>query len=66
VGAVLPTNILPIDQSEIGLVYEGSGLQSVTIILVLDVLVSKPAQFLVDEWRQLLNRRAIPLAPADK
>src|SRR5262249_31727359 len=63
VSAVLPFDVLLLDQAEIGFVDERGGLQRVTGTLPLEVALSQPAQFVIDQRDELVKGRPISLAP---
>ncbi len=48
-GAVLPSNILPIDQSQISLVDQCRGLQGVVAAFARHPAFSQPVQFAINE-----------------
>src|SRR6266545_6678871 len=58
-----PIEIPGIDQPQIRLVHERSGLQAVSGALVPHVAARHPVQLLVDEWRQAIEGRRISAAP---
>lgn len=66
VGPVLPTHSFMIDQSKIGLIDQGRGLERVAESLAAHVIASQPSHFFVNQRNQLVERSPIPLAPLDE
>ncbi len=64
VGAILPVHLPKIDQPQIHLVDQGSGLEGMAGRLVSHVALGHLMQFPVHEGRQLLKRTFIPVAPS--
>src|SRR6266513_5445453 len=63
VAPALPDRLRIIDQSQVGFVENGSGLQGVAGALPAHVMVGDPVQFGLHQWEQLLQRSLIPAAP---
>ena len=65
-GAVLPLDILPVHQPQIGLVDERGGLEDVAGSLSRHLARGQVMQFLVDQRRQGLEGGPITIAPRDE
>jgi hypothetical protein len=63
VGAVLPLRIFPIDQPNVGLIYEGRCLQRMIVALAAHIAAGDSVQFGVNGRRQRLKRFGIAIAP---
>jgi hypothetical protein len=61
--AIGPDHVFLIDETNIRLVDQRSGLKRVAGAFTAHVTAGEPVQFVVDEWIQLIERRLIPLAP---
>ena len=55
-----------IDQSNVSLINQSGGLQRVLGTLLGHVPVGQPVQFVVDQWRELIEGRLIPVAPGNE
>ena len=66
VRAVLPLDSVDIDQPEIRLVDERRRLQRVTHVLVPHVVPGEASELLIDQRRQLFQRRRIPISPLEE
>jgi hypothetical protein len=60
--AVLPGDVLPVNQPQVSLVDERRGLQGLGVALVLEVRGGQPPQLVVDQFEQLRGR--LPIARA--
>ena len=65
-GSVLPVHVSDIDELEIGLMDEGSGLESLARTLILQMARSDAAQGVVDVRRQTLQCALITIGPRTK
>src|SRR5262245_37510189 len=65
-SAVLPVDLLAVDQPDIRFIDPARRLQGWIRSVPRHITERQPAQFLVDEWDQLLQRRRISLAPCEK
>src|SRR5438046_1005890 len=65
-GAVLPAHLLPLDEPEVGLIYQGGGLQRVARALMQHVMVRQPVQLVIDERGQFGKGRLVAIAPGDQ
>src|SRR5262249_14229881 len=63
VRAILPLNLVDVDQPKVSLVYERSRLECVTRSLVLHVPTRQTAQLVVHERQQLVEGRLVSLGP---
>ena len=63
VGPVLPAHALVIHEPQVSFVDQGGGLQTVAGALPPQVVPGEPAQFVIDDWRQLIEGVLIPVAP---
>src|SRR5258708_24827437 len=63
---VLPLHVFPIDQPEVRLIHQRRGLEDVPRPLASHVTGGHPVQLLVDERRQVVHRRLIPVPPGDQ
>src|SRR6476659_9326930 len=61
--AALPVGMCLIDETKISLVDERSGLQRVPRMFASHVVVGEPAQLVVDQWYQLVERSLIAIGP---
>ena len=59
VGTILPAGAALIDELQVGLVDEGSGLQGMAGALAAELGAGDPFELLVDERRQLIHHRSI-------
>ena len=66
VGAVLPLDVLPVDQAQVRLVDERGRLEDVPGTLAGHAAGRDAPQLLVDERRQRLERGLVPAAPGDE
>ncbi len=55
-AAVPVLNLLPVDQTQVGIVYKGRGLESLARLLMSELLRRQLPQFGVDKRQQLLGR----------
>ena len=63
---VLPADVLPVDQPEVGLVHQSRGLQNMAAPLVRQVNGSHPMQLLLEDGPQTFHSRQIAPAPGDQ
>jgi hypothetical protein len=63
VGAVLPLDVVLVDQAQEDFVDEGGGLQRVVVPLAPDVIAGQPPQFFVNQRHQLVEGTPLPVAP---
>ena len=64
--AILPLDAPDVDESQVRLVGERRGLESVARTLAAHVTAGQPAQFGIDERREPIERAFIPLAPGQE
>src|SRR5262249_41654234 len=55
-----------IDEPEIGFVDKGRGLQRVACALPAHIVPGEPAELVVDEWHQLVERRFVSITPVNQ
>ena len=65
-GAILPLGVSLIDEPEIRLVDECSRLERVVGAFAAQIVTREPAQFVVNQRHQFLERRLVALAPVDQ
>jgi len=63
VAPALPDRLRIIDQSQVGFVENGGGLQSVARAFPAHVMMGAPVQFGLHQWEQLLQRAVVSVAP---
>src|SRR5262249_45782091 len=61
--AVLPTRVLPVNQPQVGFLYEGSGLQNVIRAFLRHVTLGQSSQLGLYYWDELGKGFSISLAP---
>jgi hypothetical protein len=66
VDAVLPGQVLLVDQAEVGFVDESSSLQGVLAMFTTEVAMRQAVEFLINERHQLLKRPHITSSPGDE
>jgi hypothetical protein len=66
VGAVLPLYFSLIDQPEVGLIYQGGGLQSMVGILAPHVTVRQAVEFAFNQWQKSIQSRLVAVAPINQ
>jgi len=54
-------NLFTIDEAEVGFMHQGGGLERLTRLLVYQTLCRQLAQFVVDQWQELIGRVEIAL-----
>ncbi len=62
-GAILPLHALVVDQTHVGFIDQGGGLEAVTGALASHVAAGEAAEFVVDDGSQPVERGAIPVTP---
>jgi hypothetical protein len=63
VGAILPAHSLVIDQSQIGFVDQGGGLQAVVGAFPFQVMPCQAAEFVINDRGELIERGLVPGTP---
>ena len=64
--AALPGGLALVDEAHVGFMDEGSGLQGVVATFAAEVALGQTAEFLVDERRELIERRLVALLPVNE
>ena len=63
VRTIRPVHIFLIDQSDVGFIYQGSGLKCVVFSLAAHVTAGQAVEFVVDQRVQLVQSGLLPIAP---
>ena len=66
VRTVLPPHLIDLHELQVGLVHECGGLESVALALPAHVAARQPAELVVDERREGVERSLIPGAPGQQ
>src|SRR5262245_30093227 len=64
--AILPVDFSLVDQSQVGLVDEGGGLQGVVGIFTPHLAVREPVQFSFNQRQEFIERGLISVTPVNK
>jgi hypothetical protein len=65
-GPILPLHALVVDQSHVGLVHQGRGLQAVARALASHVASREAPEFVIDDGSQSVERGSISVAPGSE
>src|SRR5262245_45591160 len=62
-GAILPLHALVVNQTHVGFIHQGSGLERVAWALALHVVVSQSAEFFINDRCQAVESASVSTTP---